>query len=132
MPGLPHPGQSSFGERPGRIEYLYLTEPQRLRVKVLNNAIDELPPLTKLRCQIPQSRISNGREIEYYPHIDYDERIPPTEEEADLLCKTNGVMCPVAQYCNALGVALNAPTGVWGGRVLSDGEELYQHRNEEE
>lgn len=60
--------------------------------------------------------------------MDYDERIPPTEEEADLLCRTRGVMCPLAEQCNALGRALNAPVGVWGGRVLIDGEDYYEKK----
>lgn len=62
--------------------------------------------------------------------MDYDERVPPTEQEADLMCRTKGVMCPVAKYCNALGLALAAPTGVWGGRVLVDGQDYYE-RNED-
>jgi hypothetical protein len=112
-------------ERPGRIEYLYLTSEQRVTVQQLNDRIDELPPLTKLRCQIPEVKVLHGKTVEYYPHMDYDERIPPTEEQADLLCRTEGIMCPLAAYCNRAGMALEAPVGVWGGRVLVDGKDYY-------
>lgn len=68
----------------------------------------------------------------YFAHTDYDERIPPSEEEADAMCRTSGEMCPVARECLALGLALGAPGGVWGGRVLVDGEDYYQHNNKED
>lgn len=62
--------------------------------------------------------------------MDYDERTPPTEEEADLLCKTSGEPCPLAAYCLQLGLALEAPVGVWGGRVLVDGKEYHSNKEE--
>lgn len=67
----------------------------------------------------------------YYEHIDYDERTPPTEKEADLMCRTAGVMCPLAAYCLKLGLALEADQGVWGGRVLVDGKDYYARQTEE-
>lgn len=39
------------------------------------------------------------------------------------MCRTSGVMCPLAAECLRLGKALDAPAGVWGGRVLVDGKE---------
>lgn len=47
------------------------------------------------------------------------------------MCRTSGVMCPVAAQCLALGLALEAPGGVWGGRVFVDGEDYYQHNEKE-
>lgn len=88
----------------------------------LNRAIDNLPAYERLRCRNPQLKNTHGRPTLYFPHMDYDERIPPTEEDADRMCRTAGVMCPIAQQCLALGLALRAPSGVWGGRVLVDGE----------
>ncbi len=58
--------------------------------------------------------------------MDYDERVPPTAEEADLMCRTGGMKCPIAEQCLALGLALKAESGVWGGKVLVDGE-IYNH-----
>ncbi len=113
-------------ERPGRIEYLYLTETQKVEVEAMNDAIDDLPPFERLRCQTPQVRERDGKTIEYYPHVDYDERVPPTQAQANLMCRTAGVMCPLAEQCLKLGLALEAKTGVWGGRVLVDGE-TYNH-----
>lgn len=129
VPGVPEPGQTVYGERPGRIEYLYLTARQKNAVRLLNDAIDELPPLTRLRCQVPVIKEQHGKTIEYYAHTDYDERTPPTERQAELMCKTNGIVCPVAELCNALGNAIEAPVGIWGGRVLVDGEDYYERGN---
>ena len=61
----------------------------------------------------------------HYAHMDYDERTPPTEAQAKLMCKTSGRMCPVAAQCLKLGLAIEASQGVWGGRVLVDGEDYY-------
>ena len=118
-------------ERPGRIEYLYLTEEQKAAVDEMNDAIDDLPPFTRIRCMNPQIKKSGEKEIAYYEHIDYDERTPPSEKEADLMCRTAGVMCPLAEHCLKLGLALGAEQGVWGGRVLVDGKD-YHVRNKEE
>lgn len=112
-------------ERPGRIEYLYLTPKQLVAVEAMNDGIDELPPMTRLRCQIPVIKTVNGKEIVYFPHADYDERTPPSEAEADLMCRTTGQMCPLAAECLRLGKDLEAPVGVWGGRVLVDGKEQH-------
>lgn len=96
----------------------------------MNEAIDNLPSHSRLRCQNPEVHTKAGKEVIYFPHTDYDERTPPTEAEADLMCRTSGVMCPLAAHCLALGLSLNAPTGVWGGRVLVDGEEYNTHKEE--
>lgn len=117
-------------ERPGRIDYLYLTAPEKRAVEALDDAIDDLPPLTRLRCRTPEIKEENGRQIIHFPHMDFDERTPPTENEADLMCKTSGRMCPVAATCLKLGLAIEADHGVWGGRVLVDGEDYYQHKEE--
>lgn len=119
-PGLPAPQ-----ERPGRIEYLYLTEDEKPVVDALDRAIDNLPPLTRLRCRNPQTKEVAGKTRIHYPHVDYDERTPPTEREAWLMCQTKGVRCPVAAQCLAAGLAIKAPGGVWGGRVLVDGQDYY-------
>lgn len=69
-----------------------------------------------------------NKEIEYYPHMDYDERTPPTQREARLMCKTAGRTCPVADQCLKTGLSIQAPVGVWGGQVLVDGERYYPGR----
>ena len=111
-------------ERPGRIEYLYLTEEQKREVDEMNRQIDELEG-ERLRCQAPQVRQGKDRTLVYFPHTDYDERTPPTEAEADLMCKTRGVKCPLAAQCLRLGQAVG-DHGVWGGRVLVDGTDYYK------
>jgi hypothetical protein len=85
-----------------------------------------------VRCQIPSIKESHGKKIEYYHHIDYDERTPPSELQADLMCRTKGVMCPLAKECLALGLAIEAPNGVWGGRTLVDGKDYYKHEEEDD
>lgn len=112
-------------ERPGRIEYLYLTSEQLEAVEDMNDGIDNLPPLTRLRCQIPMTKTVGGKTVVHYPHTDYDERTPPQQNTADLMCKTSGRMCPLAEQCLKLGKVLEAPVGVWGGRVLVDGKEVH-------
>jgi hypothetical protein len=94
----------------------------------MNNAIDNLPPLTRLRCQNPQIKEVRGKDVAYFQHIDYDERTPPTEKEADLMCRTTGQMCPLVAECLKLGLALQADQGVWGSRVLVDGRDYYEHK----
>ena len=89
----------------------------------MNEAIDNLPPLTRLRCQTPELRTVGGKTVAYFQHMDYDERTPPSGVEADLMCKTSGVMCPLAAQCLRLGLALQADHGVWGGRTLVDGKD---------
>ena len=108
-------------ERPGRIDYLYLTESQKVVVGEMNEQIDNLPPMVRLRCQSPEVRDKGGKTILYFPHVDYDERTPPNAAEADLMCKTAGRMCPIAATCLKLGLELEAPVGVWGGRTIVDG-----------
>jgi len=112
-------------ERPGRIEYLYLTEEQKPVVDALDRAIDNLPQFTRLRCRSPEMKTIHGEEKLVFPHVDYDERTPPSEREADLMCRTNGIMCPVAAQCFASGLVQDAD-GVWGGRVLVDGKDYYK------
>jgi Transcription factor WhiB. len=130
--GDPPPiGFTQQQERPGRIEYLYLTEAQKIAVEEMNDAIDALPPFTRLRCQNPQIKKTQEKDVAYFEHIDYDERTPPTEKEAELMCSTAGVMCPLAKYCLKLGLALEADQGVWGGRVLVDGKDYYARQMEE-
>lgn len=97
----------------------------------MNDAIDDLPPLTRLRCQNPTVRKTGGKEVAYFEHMDYDERTPPTEREANLMCKTSGRMCPLAAQCLRLGLALEADHGVWGGRTLVDGRDYYKQNKEE-
>ena len=96
----------------------------------MNEAIDSLPSNVRLRCQNPEVVDDGGKETLFFPHVDYDERTPPTEEEAELLCTTSGEMCPLAKYCLALGLAIDAPVGVWGGRVLVDGKDFYKQEEE--
>lgn len=91
----------------------------------MNRDIDELPSLTRLRCQNPQIKKTKTKRIAYYQHVDYDERTPPTEDEAALMCKTTGRSCPLLEQCLKLGLALEADQGVWGGRVLVDGRDYY-------
>jgi len=38
------------------------------------------------------------------------------------MCKTAGKMCPLVRECLALGLALEADLGVWGGKTLVDGK----------
>lgn len=122
----PEKGQSPPpNERPGRIEYLYLTDKQKLAVEEMNAAIDELPSMTRLRCQNPQVRKVGGKSVAYYQHMDYDERTPPNKATALAMCKTTGRMCPVAAQCLKLGQAIEADLGVWGGHVFVDGEDYY-------
>jgi hypothetical protein len=92
----------------------------------MNESIDNLPPFVRLRCQNPQIIRVRGKQVAYFQHMDYDERTPPTENEADLMCRTKGVMCPLAEQCLKLGLTLDAQTGVWGGRVLVDGKDYYK------
>lgn len=109
-------------ERPGRIEYLYLTPAQQEAKATLDDAVDELDLFERLRCRTPELREKNGALIEYYPHADYDERMPPDPITAAQMCATRGVMCPVARECYDYALALEAPVGVWGGRTFVDGQ----------
>lgn len=109
-------------ERPGRIEYLYLTVKQREAIGAMDAAVDKLPSMVRLRCQTPQVREEDGVDKAYFQHVDYDERTPPSPGEANLMCKTAGKMCPLAAQCLALGLALEADGGVWGGNTLVDGK----------
>ena len=113
-------------DRPGRIEYLYLTPEQGEATAEMDEAIDSLPPQTRLRCRTPEIRTVAGKQVAYYPHMDYDERTPPSEETADLMCRTNGIMCPVAATCFANGLVLSPDHGVWGGRTIVDGKDYHK------
>lgn len=95
----------------------------------MNEAIDNLPPLVRLRCQNPEVRTKNGHEALHFAHTDYDERTPPSKVEADLMCRTSGQMCPLAEMCLRLGLELEAPVGVWGGKTLVDGVDYYGGTN---
>lgn len=85
----------------------------------------------RVRCQIPELREKNGKKVAYFPHMDYDERTPPTEREADLMCRTKGVMCPLAELCLRLGTSFDDSHGVWGGRTIVDGKDYYARNKEE-
>lgn len=52
------------------------------------------------------------------PYMDYDERTPPSPEEAFKLCGG----CAVFEECDTLARALKPKTGVWAGRVWIDGK----------
>lgn len=95
----------------------------------MNEAIDNLPSMVRLRCQNPEVKKTQSRPLLHFAHIDYDERTPPSEEQADLMCRSSGVMCPLAEMCLSLGLELEAPVGVWGGRVLVDGKEYHKKEN---
>ena len=91
----------------------------------MNEAIDDLPVSERLRCQTPiVKQREDGRKYLYFPHMDYDERTPPTPAEAELMCTTAGVPCPVAEQCLALALAQKSAVGVWGGKTFVDGEIL--------
>jgi hypothetical protein len=70
-----------------------------------------------------------GKEVAFFPHMDYDERTPPGAAQADLMCRTAGKMCPVAEQCLKLGLALPESSGVWGGKTLLDGK-IYNQKEE--
>lgn len=117
-------------ERPGRIEYLFLTSDQREKQQAFDHAVDSLPVHTTLRCRVPEIRMDkDGTSTEYYEHVDYDERLPPTEVEAFLMCSTRGVICPVAEQCRAYAHSLKPEIGVWGGEVW-DGGKVMKEREE--
>ena len=125
------PGQSQ--ERPGRIEYLYLTEPQLQAMNELDRAIDALPGTERLRCRNAEVRTKrDGTEFSYYPHADYDERTPPGPLVARLMCRTAGKPCPVQEQCLALALTLNPSVGVWGGVTFIDGVPQGITNNQEE
>lgn len=112
-------------ERPGRIEYLYLTRVQQAAKRQLDEAIDELPVNTRLRCRTPELRVnSRGKAYAAYPHTDYDERTPPDPLTALRMCSTAGRLCPVAEECRIYADALGAAAGVWGGLTYVDGVPL--------
>lgn len=140
MVGLPPPKRTQWdppsydpppGERPGRIEYLYLTPEEKVVVDAMNEAIDELPAQVRARCMTPEIKETDSGPVEYFQHMDYDERTPPDQEEADLMCRTAGIMCPLAEQCLKLGLGIKADHGVWGGRTLVDGKDYYMHNKEE-
>jgi len=70
-----------------------------------------------------------GKEVAFFPHMDYDERTPPTAAQADLMCRTAGKMCPVAEQCLKRGLASPDGNGVWGGKTLLDGK-IYNQKEE--
>ncbi len=119
-------------ERPGRIEYLFLTPEQSALEHVLNKAVEELPPGTRLRCKNPEVRTKeDGREYLYFPHMDYDERTPPGVVAADLMCRTAGQMCPVQEQCLVYALSLAPLVGVWGGKTFIDGTPVGITNNQE-
>lgn len=97
----------------------------------MNRAIDALPPMTRLRCQNPTLALIHGKYATIFPHMDYDERTPPSERTAHKMCLTAGQMCPVTEECYDLGLAIGADHGIWGGRVLVDGKDYYAMNKEE-
>ena len=118
-------------ERPGRIEYLFLTPIQAVAKRTLDEAIDDLPPLVRLRCRNPELVEKNGKEVAHYPHIDYDERMPPDPLTAVSMCTTKGKLCPVAEECFNYASLLEVSTGVWGGRTFIDGKPIGITNNQE-
>lgn len=87
----------------------------------MDDAIAAMPPFTRLRCRNPELRKVGGKDSEYYPHMDYDERTPPNRFAARALCTTEGKMCDVWEQCEAFAEALKPDLGVWAGRVYVDG-----------
>lgn len=118
-------------ERPGRIQYLYLTPIQAVAKRTLDDAADELPARIRLRCRNPELIVKNGKEILYYPHMDYDERTPPDPITALRMCTTKGRLCPVAEECFNYASLLEASTGVWGGHAFIDGKPTGITNNQE-
>lgn len=88
--------------------------------------MDNLEPSVRIRCTSPEVVTRGDKKVLFHPHTDYDERIPPSQEEARLMCMTAGQPCPIMAQCLALGLALQAPSGVWGGKVLLDGALYYK------
>jgi Transcription factor WhiB len=111
------PPTDAPAERPGRIEYLFLTPVQRDAKERLDTAIDNLPENVRLRCRNPEVR--DGRL--YFPHMDYDERTPPDAFTAQMMCWTSGKPCPVTEECLAYALLTEPTVGVWGGTVFIDG-----------
>lgn len=112
-------------ERPGRIEYLYLTPVQKAAKRQLDEAIDDLPANSRLRCRTPVVQTNReGKKFLGYPHMDYDERTPPDPLTALQMCSTAGRLCPVAEECRLYGEALGDVSGVWGGVTFVDGQPL--------
>jgi len=108
-----------------------LSAKQLAAKEALDEAIDDLDPLVRLRCRNPEVREKNGKQILYYPHMDYDERTPPDPITAQAMCTTSGVLCPVAAECEHYARMLKVSTGVWGGRAFVDGQPLGITNNKE-
>jgi hypothetical protein len=92
-------------KKKSKLDYLKLTPAQSEASDRVNFAVDRknvAPPCRKNPA----------------PYMDYDERTPPSAADAAKLCAD----CPFIQECLALGLALKAPTGVWGGTVFVDGK----------
>jgi hypothetical protein len=91
-------------------------------------------PLDGLKMNIEQSRASDtlayaiddsGQrspcESDPARWMDYDERTPPSREEAALMC----VGCPFFEQCSEFADVLKPDAGVWAGRVWIDGKPEY-------
>lgn len=60
------------------------------------------------------------------PYMDWDERNPPTAEEAAKLCSG----CPLMRACANAQKAAREPFGIWGGRVIIDGRFIHKKKGE--
>ena len=105
----------------GKPEKLYLSPDEAAASDRLNMAIDKKATNGALKCQTPVLKErGDGGVTDYYPHMDYDERIPPSEEDARRMC----LDCPVIRECFMLATTLRPTTGVWGGVTWLEGRPL--------
>lgn len=93
------------------LEYLKLNPEQAATSDALNFALDKQK--SKMACQKPVRIIhpTSGKEVDSFPFIDIDERVPYSAEQAEAMCAD----CPVLKQCNPYAKALRPPVGVLGG-----------------
>lgn len=93
------------------LDYLKLNEEQAAASDALNFALDKQK--SKMACQKPVRIIhpTSGKEVDSFPFIDIDERVPYSAEQAKAMCED----CPVFKQCNPYAKALRPPVGVLGG-----------------
>ena len=102
----------------GKPEALYLTPEQAESHRKLNDAIDQRVRDGPTPCQIPEIKLGErGKVIRYYPHADYDGRIPPDNPTASRMCRD----CPVIAECFAFAETILPESGVWGGVTWIEG-----------
>lgn len=97
------------------LDYLKLKPIQSEKSDILNYALDEVEGLVP--CQVPEIR--DGKK--FFPHADFDERIPPTKEEAENMCS----LCPVRQQCEDYALSLKFDKNVsivMGGLLFVEGK----------